>query len=702
MKPSSFNIIRSVPIIKVLIPFIVGILFSVFIPFQGSIYILLGIFIIIMVLTVSFIPLLKNYGLRKVFGIGVNITIATAAYLLLYAMPYGSSKYFGNSNKLYCRAVVLETPQIKKNGIRILAMVKEVSECGDTFESCSRRVLIHTSLQHGQPMLFSGDEITLSGYANVIKNNGNPHEFNMMRYWAARNVFYSFRVKQINSCTERKYFVLQAKASEYRERLTKRFLQSGLSGREFPIVSAMVFGARSEIDGELKSAFSSTGVTHVLAVSGMHVAVLFLIINSLLFFLQNYGWQQILKVIFILIILYIYAFVTGLSASVLRAVVMFTFILLARLLHRELTIYHSLAASAFFLLVLNPWYLFDIGFQLSYLAVISIVSIEPFIADKIGSKNRILNYLSSLVSVSIAAQIGVAPLILYYFHSFPLYFIFANLIVIPISFVVMMGGLLIQLLPVAIAAKFITPLLAWVTRLMINSVLWIDGWPMSLIKNISMNYFEMIILYIFLISLIFILVKRSKIGWFVANISFLLLLLSVFINRLYAHNSERILFLNIPGTTVFEIKKSGKNYLIYNSHQTNRSYLHFILSSHWIQDRCMPDTFICLSKTNFFAENGIELISLFDNSKTLSVSSIKFLILGDEKFNRDSVYFGGYDYLVLFGKKKIIYNIVNPCNIILMPSLPYYIKQDHVHYFKLKGKICEDIPNEGCKIMPIK
>ena len=181
-------------------------------------------------------------------------------------------------------------------------------------------------------------------------------------------------------------------------------------------MSALVVGDKSELEVELKQGFSIAGAMHVLAVSGLHVGIIYKVLEFLFNLLFRNKKYQRLQAIIILIVLWSYAFITGLSPSVLRAVWMFSFIVIANLKLSHPNVYNTLAASAFFILVMNPNYLFHVGFQLSYIAVLGIVSIYPLLYRLLKSNNRFLNAVWGLTVVSIAAQISTFPIALYYFH----------------------------------------------------------------------------------------------------------------------------------------------------------------------------------------------------------------------------------------------------------------------------------------------
>ena len=172
-------------------------------------------------------------------------------------------------------------------------------------------------------------------------------------------------------------------ANDARQFLLSSLKSNGIEGDQYAIASALILGSKDELGFEVKQAYATAGAMHVLAVSGLHVGIIFLILNTLLSALDTSKKGRIVKAIILLIVLWSYALLTGLSPSVLRAATMFSFVIMGTVLNRKSSIYNTLAASAFFLLIINPNLLFEVGFQLSYIAVLGIVYLQPLIYKRI-------------------------------------------------------------------------------------------------------------------------------------------------------------------------------------------------------------------------------------------------------------------------------------------------------------------------------
>ncbi len=250
---------------------------------------------------------------------------------------------------------------------------------------------------------------------------------------------------------------------------------------------------------------------HILAVSGMHVGIIYILLNTILIFSKNkYG--KVIKVIIIVISLWLYAFITGLTPSVCRAALMFSFIAIGSIYSKQNNTYNSIFSSAFILLIINPFNFFSIGFQLSYVAVLGIVALQPIIYKSIYVKNYILDKTWSLFSVTLAAQIATTPLTLYYFHNFSTYFWLSNLIIVPMIPIITYLAILILIVPfLPIIQEYTSKLLIICIDIMNFVVAKIEVLPMYLITNIYINKIHILLMYsVIVIVFSYITIRKNK------------------------------------------------------------------------------------------------------------------------------------------------------------------------------------------------
>lgn len=211
-----------------------------------------------------------------------------------------------------------------------------------------------------------------------------------------------------------------------------RLARSGIKIDNVHLIGSISFGARDDVDKDTIQSFTNTGVIHVLAVSGMNVGLIYIVLDFLFRFLKSGRAGSFIHTLLMITGIWGYTIITGMSASILRAAVMFTFVIVGNSLRRNSNIINSLAVSAFILIAYNPAIIRDVGFQLSYAALLSIVVIQPYIYKLIFFRNMPADKVWLLLSVTFAAQLGTLPFTLLYFHQFPVYFWLANLIVVPL------------------------------------------------------------------------------------------------------------------------------------------------------------------------------------------------------------------------------------------------------------------------------
>lgn len=266
------------------------------------------------------------------------------------------------------------------------------------------------------------------------------------------------------------------------------------------LITALLLGQQTSIDKETKAVLVDAGIIHILAVSGLHVGIIYLIFNYLTFFIQNKNYRFI-KLAIVLLGIWLFVFITGVPPSAFRAAVMFSFFALGKNLNLQSNSFNIIAASAIFMLLTNPLLLFDVGFQLSYSAVLGIITFQrPIYSSLYTGKNKIINYSWSLTSVSIAATLGTLIFTLYNFNRFPTYFIFTNLIAIPTAFILLLSGIiLIALHPIPFITQWISQWIDFWVEALISTTSYVQFLPMHVIKNIYPNFIQAVFLGIILI-----------------------------------------------------------------------------------------------------------------------------------------------------------------------------------------------------------
>ena len=299
------------------------------------------------------------------------------------------------------------------------------------------------------------------------------------------------------------------------------------------LAAALLFGYRGELSPELMQVYANTGAVHVLAVSGMHTAILFVALQFLLKPLLRLRHLRWLVPLLILAGLWGYALLAGLPPSVNRAAFMCSLLLLATQINRRSQIYNTLAATAFFLLLYEPNWLYSAGFQLSFFAVLGIVWLQAPVRRWWVARNRVVDYFWQLTAVSMAAQLLTLPLGLYYFHQFPTYFWLSNWLVIPLASVLMAGSFLVLLLsPFPGLAQAIGEVTRWLMELQNTIIRQIDALPGAVWDGWSLSFPMLLLLYASLVAGLVALLMHLKKAWWLAIGSALLLCVLALVQQL--------------------------------------------------------------------------------------------------------------------------------------------------------------------------
>ncbi|MGB7395038.1 MAG: ComEC/Rec2 family competence protein [Pricia sp.] len=356
------------------------------------------------------------------------------------------------------------------------------------------------------------DELLLYGHLNPIKAPLNPHQFDYRKY--LRNLGVTHQV-----CLSAGHFVIEKNpeptvfgiAANARHQIIDKLRKANFGKEELGIIQALLLGSRNDISSKTYDNYKNAGAVHILAVSGLHIGILLLLLQFLLRPLELLPDGKTVKLVVVVTLLWGFALLAGLSASVVRAVTMFSFVAYALYLNRPGNTFNILALSMFFILLLvDPLLLFQVGFQMSYAAVFSIVWIYPLLQRLWNPRNRIVRYFWQLLSVSIAAQAGVLPISLFYFHQFPGLFFISNLLIVPALGLILGIGILViflallNQLPESLVTGYDT-LIRWMNQI----IGWVAQQEAFVFRSISFDGVQLVLVYGILLTLILFLSKPN-------------------------------------------------------------------------------------------------------------------------------------------------------------------------------------------------
>lgn len=435
-------------------------------------------------------PMLGLLGLGSLFGLGYLRFEATEVHRApshLMQLPTPAVAY---------KAVALEDVATKAQRSSVVVAVRRARVQG-TWQQVQGKVRLYLP-QYTAPQVRYGDVLLVLGSPSLVPSAKNPHEFDYAAFLGLSQVYHQHFLRAnelvvIGNHTSNPVQAWSFKVLRYCQLLLAQHIH-GPAARA--VVQALVLGQKDDLTPAVRSAYSGTGTMHVLAVSGLHVGILYWLVSLILGLLRPLAYIRWLSPVLSIGALWFYAFITGLSPSVLRATLMFTLVLLAPMLARRSNIYNTLAASAFLLLLWNPRWLFSVSFQLSYLAVLGIVYLQPRIYNWLVFRHPLLNKLWVWTSVSLAAQIATSPISMYYFHQFPTYFIIANWVVVPAALFILSLGLLF------LATGFwpgLNGMIAYILEKVVEGVntflVAIQALPYSIINNIYLSVTALLLLY---------------------------------------------------------------------------------------------------------------------------------------------------------------------------------------------------------------
>jgi len=634
------NIWNQAPLIRFILPFLIGIIFAVYLPFQldCSIYIICSLAFTI--LAIILIPKL-NFSYRKSwwFGILVNAILLLSAYqLTIFKTEKFSSTHFSKFTDTteYVYARLAEPYLEKEKSLKVVLEILAVKQ-GEKWESTHGKAMVYFKKDARALTLNYGDELVVKADFKEVPPPQNPGEFNYQRFLAFHNVFHQAYIKNCDwvSTGQNSGNIILKNSINLRNKLLDVFRENHIQNDEFAVGSALLLGYVDKLDADIITAYASTGALHVLSVSGLHVAIVYIVFNWLLFFFDKIKYGKIFKAITLLLLLWFYAALTGLSPSVLRSAAMFSFIIFAKTFNRHTNIYNTLAASAFFLLIINPYLIMDVGFQLSYLAVIGIVYIQPKIYAWFEVKNWLLDQVWTITAVSIAAQIATFPLGLHYFHQFPNYFLLSNFVVIPVSTVIIYLGISVfAFAKIPILVKYLAIGFTWSVWLLNASVQLIEKWPYALLTGISITVFETWLLYGLTILFLYYFTKRQYKYLVYAMCFAIIILCSQAVEQYNQFNQKKLIVYNIPKTSAIDFISSKSNVLLADTaFAKNESALLFRVKHNWwdlgltdskiISDEIQTNDLKIKDQFVQFFDKRMAIVNNQDIFKKISESSLK-------------------------------------------------------------------------------
>jgi competence protein ComEC len=361
-------------------------------------------------------------------------------------------------------------------------------------------------------LLRYGDILALKNTVKIVDPPFNPKEFDYRAYLQNKNIWYQcyLQTNEYKLLSSDSGNPIIRHSLSIRERLIEKFAIYMQHSEAFQVAIALIFGYRSQVDAATLQAFSNTGTIHVLSVSGLHVGLVFGLLTLLLGWIDRFQYGRFIRCIIIGISVWAYVILTGMAPPILRAGIMISFFLISTAINRRQVALNTLAASAFFILLFTPKALFDVGFQLSYMAMFGILLLYPLMTHFYLPANKYVGWVVAYSYVSIAAQLFTLPFVLYYFGQFPNYFLLANLFISLPSTAVMYVGLALALLPFDALNMLLGKILDFLLIFCLDGLKWMEQLPYSVIQGINWSFLMMLLCLLFIITLMMALNNSNK------------------------------------------------------------------------------------------------------------------------------------------------------------------------------------------------
>ncbi|MFO7828204.1 MAG: ComEC/Rec2 family competence protein [Bacteroidales bacterium] len=560
--------LHQTPYLRFALPLIFGIVFQIIFPDFNIPLIIPAILISLVIYILHFSNQTQYFYTNRIWGFLVSVFIFILGIYLVKSRQE-SKPYFKQTEQTFITTVIKE-PSEKENTFQTTLKVNFINDSTEWIPK-QAQLLAYFEKDSSTENLQFGDQLVIKAYLNPVKHSGNPYTFNYKKYLAFRDIYYQTYIKSEN------FKVLMHNngpwlyrfSHKIRKHLLNIYKQNNIDGNEFAVLSALTLGYKAELNPEIRDHFSTSGAMHILAVSGLHVGIIYIILARILFFLRRNKYGRVLQSLIIIFALFFYALLTGLSSSVLRATIMFSIISLGKIFVRQNNIYNTIFVSAFVMLLANPYSITDVGFQLSYMGVFSIIFFYPKIYGLFHVKYSFADKIWQLISVAIAAQIGTFPLSIYYFDQFPVYFILANIFIIPMAMILIYGAVTLFFLSFSDGIiSFLAPAVKYITFGLNYAVKTISELPFSKIHQINVDLFQVIILIaVVLMVSFFIITKRLR----YLRLSILLFLLIPCYSMVTKYlKSKELYFIiyNIPDVSAIDFVKHSKNQLYINKQAT--------------------------------------------------------------------------------------------------------------------------------------
>ena len=694
------------PFIRLLVPFALGI-WSAF-SFDGislgrkGIFLLLIFLSLLLILLMSISSLVKVYRYRWIFYAVLFIHLLMLGVLLVEIkdcklQANDISKFYGVSE--YYIARLSECPSIKEKSIKAILDIVAAKNDADSILDVDSKIIAYFEKGEKSLDIKYGDCILILKTPEEVEKPPNPEQFDYKDYLYKRGITHQIYLKyedwvdldynKSNPIYRFSYFI--------RDFLLTTMKRLGIQDEEYAVAAAILLGYDDSLPYDLRQKYVAAGAMHILCVSGLHVGVIFMVFSYMLFFLNDRNnIQRVIKQVLLLLLIWFYAMIAGLAPSILRATIMLSFVIVGNVIHRKGVLLNSLAASAFILLSINPANLFDVGFLLSYVAVVGIVVLQNPIKRMFYFKYNFLNKIWEITSVTIAAQIATIPFTIYYFHQFPIYFWLSNLFMTPMSSVVIIGGMIMLLFFfIPYLNNFVAYAVSKMIYVMNIGVSWIESLPYSIVRGLYIDELQFLVLLLTLLAILFYAEFKSA-GILIFIMTMICVFLIINVDNIYKQNNQKMVVIySINNMTAVDFINGRAHLLmtdtVFTDDKSDFSY--------------NVENFL-VSKGVFYNGERKFLEDDFDNNfvkkrKNVVTFDGKLIGLSDgiESYTEELDYKIPLDYMIVYGRGRCrlstLLKMYSFDNLIIDGSVPRYLVRKLADEASSLGIEFHDIGEEG-------
>ncbi|MBK6483620.1 MAG: ComEC family competence protein [Chitinophagaceae bacterium] len=574
------------PFVRILFAYLAGILICLFTPLQFPAWILPVLFLVTWLGQLYLHKkAIRTYRYTSIIGLGFQLAVFAFGNVHTFdCIDINDARHYIHitDNASFLVVKITEPPLEKERSIKVVVEVIAY-KTGVAVRPAFGKSILYLSKDSVVTSLLHGNVLLVKNNFRQVAAPANPGQFDYKKYLWYKEVYATAYLQKDDWHLLPLQSANPLYAFTFRLRdLSVNALQTFItSPREAAVAVALVIGFKDNMSPETMQSYTAAGVVHVLAVSGLHVAILFALLHQLLFFLNRKKYGKIIQSVLILLVIWIFSMVTGLSGSVVRAATMFSFITIGKNMKQPVNLFNLLACSAMVILLADPLLVMDVGFQLSYIAVLGIGTLNRYIDHWLPRENKLIDYLWKMVAMSLAAQIATLPLTTYYFHQFPTYFLLANIVVIPAA------GLLLHLGILLIAIHFLPPLAAvtgalirWITYAMNEFIANIQHLPGSVIQLPGINLLQFLLLGILTIAVShYFITLRTK--WLFTTLICLIGLPAIHaIDACLRFHENTITLYSFKGASALEFR-SGNSLPLFKKNGSIRSMDSIYLQQRW-------------------------------------------------------------------------------------------------------------------------